>query len=113
MMQPVILALFETALRSALLGLLVSAGVGLFRLRDLKAETAIWTLVLALTYGGGVIFFIARLGAGLVLLARLYLRAEPAPEAWARGRACLGRGSRRRWGQGDRPQGAIAASPMG
>jgi beta-lactamase regulating signal transducer with metallopeptidase domain len=137
-MQPVVLALIESALRSALLGLLVSAGVGLFRLRDLKAETAIWTLVLAaamampvlvsvlpplmprgldlpalgaagraltlqasapvarapllplvlaLVYGGGVLFFLARLAAGLVLLARLYLEAEPAPEAWARGRA--------------------------
>jgi beta-lactamase regulating signal transducer with metallopeptidase domain len=138
MMQAVILTLLESALRSALLGLLVSAGVGLFRLRDLKAETAIWTLVLAaaiampalasllphlmpqalslppldaagraltlqapthaarasilplalaLAYGGGVLFFLARLCAGLVLLVRLYLRAEPAPEAWARGRA--------------------------
>lgn len=138
MMQAVILTLLESALRSALLGLMVSAGVGLFRVRDLKAETAIWTLVLAaaiampalaavlphlapqalrlpaldaagraltlqapapaprasilplalpLIYGGGVVFFLARLGAGLVLLIRLYLQAEPAPEAWARGRA--------------------------
>jgi beta-lactamase regulating signal transducer with metallopeptidase domain len=138
MMQAVVLALLESALRSALLGLMVSAGVGLFRVRDLKAETAIWTLVLGaaiampalasvlphlaphalrlpaldaagraltlqasapapratilplvlpLIYGGGVLFFLARLGAGLVLLVRLYLQAEPAPEAWARGRA--------------------------
>jgi beta-lactamase regulating signal transducer with metallopeptidase domain len=138
MMQPVILTLLESALRSALLGLMVSAGIGLLRLRDLKAETAIWTLVLAaaiampalasvlphlapqtlrlpaldtagraltleasapaprasilplvlpLIYGGGVLFFLLRLSAGLVLLVRLYLQAEPAPEAWARGRA--------------------------
>ena len=139
MMQAVMLALLESALRSALLGLLVSAGVGLIRLRDLKAETAIWTLVLAaaiampalasvlphvapralrlpilhaaapvltlkaaappaahasvlplamaLVYFGGALFFLARLGAGLVLLVRLYLDAEPAPEPWARGRA--------------------------
>ncbi len=137
-MHAVIPALVESALRSALLGLLVSAGVGLFRLRDLKAETAIWTLVLAaaltmpalasvlphlaphalrlpaldaagraltlqapapaqrasilplalsLIYGAGALFFLARIGAGLVLLVRLYLQAEPAPEAWARGRA--------------------------
>jgi beta-lactamase regulating signal transducer with metallopeptidase domain len=117
--------------------LLVSAAVGLFRLRDVRTETAVWTLVLAaaiampvlasvlpqlfphalrlpvmaagrtlalqtaspavavpvlpmvlaLIYGAGVLVFLARLVAGLVLLIRLYTQAEPSPEPWARGKA--------------------------
>ena len=46
MTEAVILALLESALRSALLGLLVSGGIALFRLRDVRTETALWTLVL-------------------------------------------------------------------
>jgi len=137
MTEAVILALLEAALRSALLGLVVSAGIGLFRLRDVRTETAVWTLVLAaaiampalasvlphffphalrlpalaagrvlslktaspaaaasaaplvlaVIYGAGALAFLARIAAGLVLLIRLYLAAEPSPEPWARGRA--------------------------
>jgi len=139
MTEALILALLESALRSALLGLLVSATIGLFRLRDVRTETAVWTLVLAaaiampalasvlphlfpqalrlpvmpaghalqlktaapaadagvpvlplvlaLVYGAGALLFLARLVAGLFLLIRLYLQAEPSPEPWARGKA--------------------------
>jgi len=137
MTEAVILALLESALRSALLGLLVSGGAALFRLRDTRTETAVWTLVLvaaiampalasvlphlfphalslpvrapagaapfvkaappagtvsalllavASVYAAGVLLFLARLAIGLTQLVGLYLGAEPAPDAWARGR---------------------------
>jgi beta-lactamase regulating signal transducer with metallopeptidase domain len=116
----------------------VFAVLRLVRLRDLRAETAIWTavlaaalampllaailpgvsfrlpelphhpvspaaagtglastrpalppigLILAIVYGVGVAISLARILAGLTLVAALYARAEPVREAWARGKA--------------------------
>jgi beta-lactamase regulating signal transducer with metallopeptidase domain len=136
MTEALVVALLLAALRSAVLGLGVSIVVGLFRLRDEKAETVIWTTVLwaavampvltlvlpqalhlplpvsaarvagstlalaksspaagpslpilvALAYAAGVLLFLGRMAAGLAMLLRLYLKAEPVTEAWARGR---------------------------
>jgi beta-lactamase regulating signal transducer with metallopeptidase domain len=127
----------QSALRSLLLGAVVFAVLRLLRLRDLRAETAIWTavlvaalampmlgtvlpgvsfnlptlphhpavqpgpllaaparlawppvgLVLAAVYSVGVAIGLARIFAGLALVAALYARAEPVREPWARGKA--------------------------
>ena len=127
----------QSALRSLLLGAVVFAALRAVRLRDLRAETAIWTavlvaalimpmlatvlpgvslslptlahhsalqaarldaaparlalpsagLVLAAVYGVGVAVGLARILAGLAMVAALYARAEPVREPWAHGKA--------------------------
>ena len=125
----------QSALRSLVLGALAFAFLRLARLRDLRAETGVWTAVLvaalampllaqvlpsvgvavpvlprpvegvasgatqaarsgvslgaiaAGVYLLGVIVALLRILAGLVLVAALYLRADPIDEPWAAGRA--------------------------
>ena len=136
----VVTVMGQSALRSLLLGAVVFMVLRLVRLRDLRAETAIWTavliaalampllaailpsvslslpelphhpvsraattlaagsaparltlpsvgLILTAAYGVGVAVGLARILAGLVLVAALYARAEPVREPWARGKA--------------------------
>ena len=129
-----VIVMGQSALRSLLLGALVFAALRLARPRDLRAETHIWTAVLAAAlampflsallpgvplpklgpahpaitglpllgapapsflspgliltgvYLLGAAFALLRILAGLILVALLYVRAEPVAEPWARGR---------------------------
>lgn len=57
--------LATSALRSLLLGLMVRAALKIFRLRDTRSETLIWTLVLAASLA--MPFLVRELPGGIVL----------------------------------------------